>query len=30
LHDQGKLTVEQQAQLSALIEDRLDDLGGGL
>ena len=30
LRDQGKLSVEQQAQLSALIEDRLDDLVGGI
>jgi hypothetical protein len=30
LRDQGKITVEEQAHLSALIEDRLDDLVGGI
>jgi hypothetical protein len=28
LRDQGKITVEEQVHLSALIEDRLDDLSG--
>lgn len=30
LRDQGKITVEEQAHLSALIEDCLDDLVGGI
>lgn len=30
LRDKGKITVEEQAHLSALIEDALDDLVGGI
>jgi hypothetical protein len=30
LRDKGKITVEEQAHVSGLVEDRLDDLVGGI